>query len=102
VIRLCRGLRRIKPILSSAEGDLWRVPDDVVAAVRESEDRGDFDQLLQRSDPIVITKGVLASVQAILTDTPAAAGSRSCCRCSAVPRRSCRRTTSCARDVASR
>jgi hypothetical protein len=69
VIRLCRGLRRIKPILSDSEGHLWRAPDDIVAAVRESEDRGDFDQLLQRHDPIVITRGVLASVQAIITDT---------------------------------
>jgi hypothetical protein len=26
-VRVCRGLRRIKPILSDAEGRVWRAPD---------------------------------------------------------------------------
>jgi hypothetical protein len=68
-IRLCRGLRRFKPILSDAEGRLWRAPDSVISAVRASEDRGDFDELLHRGDKIQLARGVLAGVQAVLTET---------------------------------
>jgi hypothetical protein len=69
VLRLCRGVRRIRPILSTSEGHLWRAPATVIDAVRESEDRGDFDEVLATGDPIKLAKGVLAGVQAVLTET---------------------------------
>jgi hypothetical protein len=68
-LRLCRGLRKLRPILSDAEGRPWRAPDAVIAAVRESEDRGDFDEILHKGDPVKLTQGVLAGVQAVLNET---------------------------------
>jgi hypothetical protein len=41
----------------------------VIAAVKEAEARGDFDEILLGGDKIQVTKGVLAGVQAVLTAT---------------------------------
>jgi hypothetical protein len=68
-IRVCRGVRKFKPILSDAEGRLWRASDKVSAAVREAEDSGAFDEILRQGDAVQVAKGVLAGVQAVLTAT---------------------------------
>jgi hypothetical protein len=68
-VRVCRGLRKFKPILSTAEGRPWRAPDDVIAAVREAEARGAFGQILTPGNKIQFAKGVLAGVAAVLTNT---------------------------------
>jgi hypothetical protein len=65
---LCRGLRKFKPILSDAEGHLWRAPDWVIAAVREAETRGDFDEILVQGDQVRLAKGALRGVEAVLTE----------------------------------
>jgi hypothetical protein len=69
-VRICGGLRKFKPILCDDEGHLWRAPDRVIAAVREVEDCGAFDEVLRQGDDAVqVAKGVLAGVQAVLTNT---------------------------------
>jgi hypothetical protein len=68
-IRICRGVRKFKPILGDAEGRVWRAPDAVIAAVRESEDRGDFDEILAKGDQVRFTQGVLAVVTGTLIST---------------------------------
>jgi hypothetical protein len=72
VVRVCRGLRRVKPILCDAEGRLWRAPGRVIEAVREAEARGTFDEVLQAGDPVKLTGAVLAGVSAVLAGSPAA------------------------------
>jgi transcription antitermination factor NusG len=76
-VRVCRGLRKLKPILCDAEGRPWRASDRVIAAVREAEERGEFDEVLSQGDKVQLAKGVLAGVKAVLSRPPAAAGSRS-------------------------
>ena len=66
VVRICRGLRKVKPILADSEGRLWRAPDAVIAAVREAEARGDFDEAVGPGDKVHLAKGVLTGVAAIL------------------------------------
>jgi transcription antitermination factor NusG len=66
-IRICRGLRRIRPILSNAEGRPWRAPDAVIQAVREVEARGELDEVIQAGDKIRLTSAVLEGVQGVLT-----------------------------------
>jgi hypothetical protein len=68
-VRIGRGLHRLKPILADAEGRPWRAPDAVIAAVKEAEARGDFDEILYQGDKVQLAKGVLAGVAAVLTDT---------------------------------
>jgi hypothetical protein len=68
-IRICRGVCKFKPILGDAEGRLWRAPDAVIAAVRESEDRGDFDEILAKGDQVRFTQGVLTSITGVLVST---------------------------------
>jgi hypothetical protein len=71
VSAVCRGLRKLKPILANAEGRPWRAPDAVIAAVREAEARGDFDEILTQGDTVRLAQGVLAGVKAVLTGTTA-------------------------------
>jgi len=68
-VRLSRGVSRFKPILGSADGHMWRAPDAIIEAVRASEERGDFDEILAKGDKVQLTKGVLAGVQAVLNET---------------------------------
>src|SRR5262245_4944451 len=68
-LRLCRGLCKVRPILCTDDGRLWRAPDSVIAAGRESEERGDFDEVLAQGDRVRLVKGVLAGVAATLTST---------------------------------
>ena len=68
-VRMCRGLRKLKPILCDAEGRPWRASDRVIAAVREAEERGDFDEILTQGNRVQLAKGVLAGVAAVLTST---------------------------------
>jgi hypothetical protein len=69
-VRICRGVRRAKPILCNAEGRPWRAPDLVIRAVMTAEVRGDFDEFLVQGDKVVLAKGVLAGVKAVLTGLP--------------------------------
>jgi hypothetical protein len=66
-IRLCRGLRRLKPILADADGRSWRAPAEVIGAVKEAEARGDFDEILTPGNKVEVTKGALAGIKAVLT-----------------------------------
>jgi hypothetical protein len=66
---MCRGLRKLRPILCDAEGRPWRASDRVIAAVREAEERGDFDEILAQGDKVQLAKGVLAGVKAVLIAT---------------------------------
>jgi hypothetical protein len=68
-VRMSRGVSRLKSILCSAEGHLWPASSAVIEAVRASEDRGDFDEILHKGDPILLTKGVLAGVQPVINET---------------------------------
>jgi hypothetical protein len=47
-LRVCRGFRKFKPVLSDAEGRLLARPDAVIAAVRAAEERGDFPRFSRR------------------------------------------------------
>jgi hypothetical protein len=65
-IHVCRGVRKVKPILCDADGYLWRAPDRVIAAVREAEDGGAFDKVLRQGDAVQVARDVLAGVQAVV------------------------------------
>jgi hypothetical protein len=69
VVRVCRGLRRLQPILSDSEGRPWRAPDAVIMAVKEVEARGNFDDA--PGDKVKLTTSVLTGIQAVLTSTQA-------------------------------
>jgi hypothetical protein len=66
-IRFCRGVRKFKPILSDAEGPVARPRPGHCG--REVEDCEAFDEVLRQGDAVQVAKGVLAGVQAVLTNT---------------------------------
>jgi hypothetical protein len=68
-VRVCRGLRKTKPILADDEGRPWRASEAVIMAVMRAEARGDFDDILAQGDKVQLAKGVLAGVAAVLTST---------------------------------
>jgi hypothetical protein len=63
---VCRGVRKLKPILADAEGRPWRAAEALIDAVREAEAKGAFDEALQAGDKVRIANGVLTDVAAIL------------------------------------
>jgi hypothetical protein len=54
-VRLARGVRRVKPVLCDSEGRLWRCPEAVVDAVRETEAAGGYDEALGPGDSVRLT-----------------------------------------------
>jgi hypothetical protein len=64
---LARGVTRHRPILADAAGRPWRAPEKVIDALRESEARGLFDQILHKNDSVTLAYGVLSCVRSVLT-----------------------------------
>jgi transcription antitermination factor NusG len=65
-VRICRGVRRIKPILADAEGRPWRCAETVIDAVREDEAAGAYDEHIIQGDTVKLANGVLKGVAAVL------------------------------------
>jgi hypothetical protein len=70
MIRLARGINRLRPGLADEDGRPHRIPQKIVSAIREAEGRGDFDEILHKGDCVTLAYGVLATIRAVLaTDT---------------------------------
>src|SRR5262249_4804457 len=69
-VRVARGLLRTDTLLADQTGKPWRCPHDIIDALRQSEERGDFDEMLTRGDHVRLRQpyGVLSSVNAVLAD----------------------------------
>jgi hypothetical protein len=66
-IHFCRGVRRFKPILASADGGLWRIADAIVDDVKIAEAAGRFDEAnLKPGEKVQVAQGALAGVAAVL------------------------------------
>lgn len=66
LIRVCRGLSRVRPLLCDSDGRPWRAADHVVLAIKSAEQNGDFDENLMKGDKVKITDGILANIDAFL------------------------------------
>lgn len=69
VLFLCRGLKKIKPVLSDQDGRPWRAPNIAIKSIRTAEQSGEFDVTLQKGDKIQINEGILEGIQALLEKT---------------------------------
>jgi hypothetical protein len=65
-IYACRGLRKYHPVLADAEGSPMRIPEAVIATLKEAECVGYFDDVLAKGDKMRITSDVLASIPVFL------------------------------------
>jgi hypothetical protein len=65
-LRCARGVRRIKPILADEEGRPRLVPGHVIAAIKEAEARGMYDEIVAKGDSMKFAHGVLASISAVM------------------------------------
>jgi hypothetical protein len=67
-IRLVPSINRHKPVLSSNDGRIWVAPGPIIDAVREAEERGDYDEILKKGNRVTFAAGVLACIQSLLPD----------------------------------
>jgi hypothetical protein len=65
-LRLARGLRKPRPVLTDDDGRPWRAPGDLIEALMAAERRGDFDETLAHGDRVRLASGALAGVNALL------------------------------------
>lgn len=66
-VRLAPGVRKVRPLLTSAEGRPWRCPEEVVTRIMQAEARGDFDEMAPaRGDKMMIKTGALAGMEALM------------------------------------
>ena len=65
-IRLARGVARYKPVLATEDGRPWRAPEKIIAAVKEAEAKGRFDEILHKGDQVTLAYGVLSSLTAVM------------------------------------
>lgn len=66
LLRACRGLYRVKPLLADSDGRPWRAPEKVVLAIRQAEANGDFDENLTKGDKVRITDSIFTNISAFL------------------------------------
>ena len=59
-IHACQGLRKHRPILADAEGHPYRIPEQVILALKDAETSGYFDDVLAKGDKMRITSGSLS------------------------------------------
>ena len=66
VLRMCRGVKKLMPVLCDREGNVWRAPDSAVRVIREAEVRGEFSENFQKGVKVRLNSPILQEIHAVI------------------------------------